>query len=199
MWKRVKKSLAKRKPENYEEKKADLEKLKAEQKAGALQLYYADGAGVSMETSVPYAWQKRGERLEIPCFKGKSLHLFGIWDAKKDLHLYSAEHTLNSQTVIAFIDNFLKEQAPPLTIVIDNAPIHTSKIFIDKQLEWSQKGFKIFHLPTYSPQLNLIEHLWRFMKYEWIEFSAYDCWDSLVSYVEEIAHNFGTKYTITFV
>ena len=28
-------------------------------------------------------------------------------------------------------------------------------------------------LPTYSPQLNSIEILWRFMKYEWIETEAY--------------------------
>ena len=35
----------------------------------------------------------------------------------------------------------------------------------------------------YSPQLNLIEILWRFMKYEWIELNAYESWDSLVSYV----------------
>ena len=35
---------------------------------------------------------------------------------------------------------------------------------------------------SYSPQLNLIEILWRFMKYEWIELNAYESWDSLVSY-----------------
>jgi transposase len=30
----------------------------------------------------------------------------------------------------------------------------------------------------YSPELNLIEFLWRFMKYEWIEMSTYRSWQS---------------------
>jgi transposase len=101
--------------------------------------------------------------------------------------------------LIAYIDDFLKEKETPLVIVIDNAPTHTSNMFINKQLEWEKSGFEVFNLPAYSPKLNLIEHLWRFMKYEWIEFNAYDCWDNLVNYVEKIAVNFGTEYTINFV
>ncbi len=51
----------------------------------------------------------------------------------------------------------------------NNAPIHRNKAFQKKIAEWQQKKLSIFWLPIYSPQLNLIETLWRFMKYEWIE------------------------------
>ncbi|MEY4517686.1 MAG: hypothetical protein RLZZ499_285 [Cyanobacteriota bacterium] len=44
----------------------------------------------------------------------------------------------------------------------------------------------------------LIETLWRFMKYEWIEGEAYTSWKNLVEYVENVLINFGTKYTINF-
>jgi hypothetical protein len=44
---------------------------------------------------------------------------------------------------------------------------------MEKLEEWEKKNLKIFWLPTYSPHLNLIEILGRFLKYEWIEFSAY--------------------------
>ena len=64
--------------------------------------------------------------------------------------------------------------------------------------EWKQKKLEIFWLPTYSPQLNLIETLWRFMKYEWIEKEAYLSWKNLVEYVENVLKDFGTKYTINF-
>ena len=83
-------------------------------------------------------------------------------------------------------------------VVLDNAPIHRSKAFQNKIAEWSKKKLKIFWLPTYSPQLNLIEILWRFMKYEWIESQAYTSWNNLVEYVENILKDFGTKYTINF-
>jgi hypothetical protein len=51
----------------------------------------------------------------------------------------------------------------------------------------------------YSPELNLIEILWRFIKYEWIEFSAHNSWSDLVNYVEGVIKNFGDKYKINFV
>ena len=53
-------------------------------------------------------------------------------------------------------------------------------------------------LLTYSPQLNLIEILWRFMKYEWIEQEAYFSWKNLVEYVKKVLSYFRTKYTINF-
>jgi len=49
-----------------------------------------------------------------------------------------------------------------------------------------------------SPQLNMIEILWRFMKYEWIELNAYETWESLVSYVEKVLREFGSTYVINF-
>ncbi|KAM3093389.1 IS630 family transposase, partial [Phormidesmis sp. 146-35] len=43
------------------------------------------------------------------------------------------------------------------------------------------------------------EILWRFIKYEWIEFSAYRNWQSLVQYVERVLKEFGENYVINFV
>ena len=83
-------------------------------------------------------------------------------------------------------------------LVIDNAPTHCSKMFGEKEIEWEKKGLKIFRLPTYSPHLNLIEHLWRFMKYTWIDFDAYDSFENLVEYVDKIGNDFGQEYTINF-
>ncbi len=56
-------------------------------------------------------------------------------------------------------------------IVADRSSIHTSNIIIDKIEEWKERGITIFELPSYSPELNLIEILWRFIKYHWIEIS----------------------------
>ncbi len=161
-------------------------------------MFYADGSGFSMIPSVPYAWQEKGTRIEIPSFKGKTLNLFGIWDAKENLNLYSVEGSLTSQIVIEYIDDFCKKISGRTVIVLDNASIHRSKIFKDRELGWKSRGLEIFYLPTYSPHLNLIEHLWRFMKYEWIDFSTYNSWENLVQYVENIANKFGNLYTINF-
>lgn len=199
IWKRVRKSLRDRRPDDYEEKKEELKKLVRLEQLGELNLFYADGSGFSLTPCVPYAWQEIGSRIEIPSTKSKTLNLFGIWDAKINLELFSVEGSLTSEIVIKYIDSFCENIEGRNVIVIDNASIHVSKAFKNKRIEWNSKGLEIFYLPTYSPHLNLIEHLWRFMKYEWIEFKAYKSWENLVEYIEKIAENFGTKYTINFV
>jgi transposase len=69
---------------------------------------------------------------------------------------------------------------------MNRASIHTSNAIFDQLEEWKERGLTIFELPTYSPELNLIEILWRLIKYEWLEIDAYSSWQSLVSSVERI-------------
>lgn len=114
------------------------------------------------------------------------------------LESYIFECKINSDIVINFLDRYVKKVDKLTVVVIDNAPIHRSKAFQSKIKEWKQKKLEIFWLPTYSPKLNLIEILWRFIKYEWIETSAYSSWKDLVKYVEKVLRDFGTKYTINF-
>jgi len=79
-------------------------------------------------------------------------------------------------------------------IVVDQAPIHTNDYRHDQLEEWGQREIEIFSLPSYSPQLNLIEILWRFIKYEWIPLSAYQSSINLVDYVEKVLREFGENY-----
>jgi transposase len=70
---------------------------------------------------------------------------------------------------------------------------------LEKLEEWSQKNLRIFWLPTYSPKQNLIEILWKFIKYKWIEIDAYSGWTSLLNYLKKVLNNFGKEYVINFV
>ena len=82
--------------------------------------------------------------------------------------------------------------------MLDQSSIHTSDAIYDKLEEWRQHHIELFWLPSYSPQLNLIEIVWRFMKYEWIELNANSSWQSLVDYVEKVLREFGDNYVIDF-
>ena len=55
---------------------------------------------------------------------------------------------------------------------------------------------EIFWLPTYSPKENLIEILWKFIKYEWIEVNAYESGSSLKKYFKKVVENVGKEYVI---
>ena|SRR5215813_962895 len=56
--------------------------------------------------------------------------------------------------------------------------------------EWPKVADAVIEA-KYSPELNCIEILWRFIKYEWIELAAYKSWAHLVDYVENVLQNFG--------
>ena len=113
-----------------------------------------------------------------------------------ELESYVSEQSITSEVVIACIDAFLPAVDKPTVIVMDKAPIHTSQAMRAKCEERKQHGVHIFELPSYSPELNLIEILWRFMKYQWLEIEAYQSWQSLVNNVEEILRSFGKNYVI---
>ena len=164
---------------------------------------------------VPYAWQDKSGVEGLKTNKSKRLNVIGLLNKDNDLESYIFENKITSEIVIKFLDNYANKINKRTVVVIDNAPIHRSKAFREKIAEWKEKKLEIFWLPTYSPQLNLIEremcrgflglqnraveHLWKFMKYHWIEISAYRCWNSLVEYVEKVLREFGDKYIINFV
>ncbi len=93
----------------------------------------------------------------------------------------------------------LSQQLAKKTYVcIDNAPMHRSQACIKQMPTWVKKGLMVKYLPAYAPALNLIEILWRFMKYYWLPFSAYTSFQCLSAAVEEILTRIGTDYTINF-
>jgi len=53
-------------------------------------------------------------------------------------------------------------------------------------------------LSSYSPELNLIEILWRHIKYRLLSFSAYQWLNVLIEALENILSHVGSKYQITF-
>jgi transposase len=186
-------------PLEYAEKKAQLAELQRRSEHGEIDLYYLDETGFCLIPCVPYGWQNIGEYLEIKSRQSQRLNVLGILNRENKLHAYVSTQTINSDVVVACIDTFFSAVERPTFIVMDRASIHTSSALWERLEEWRERDLHIFELPSYSPELNLIEILWRFIKYEWIEIDAYSSWQSLVSAVERILREFGEKYVINFV
>ncbi|OAD19995.1 Transposase [Candidatus Thiomargarita nelsonii] len=111
----------------------------------------------------------------------------------------SFDCTVDSDVVIACFDKFSEINSGKKRIVIlDNASIHTRYKFIENIDKWEKKGVFLKFLPTYSPELNIIEMLWRFIKYWWLPFEAYSSFDNLVNEVENILRNIGSMFKIGF-
>ena len=61
-----------------------------------------------------------------------------------------------------------------------------------------EKKLIVCFLPTYSPELNLIEILWRKVKYEWLNLLSIMCYKEFEQEVNRVFGSFGQEYTISF-
>lgn len=185
-------------PEFYTRKVKELEKLKQLEKIGKIEIRYVDETGFCLIPYLPYAWQEKKQKIEVKSQKSNRLNVLGFLTRQNQLEVYTFQCSINSDVVIACIDKFCEKITKKTVLIMDNSSIHQNNNFWNKEEEWSKKGLDIFFLPTYSPQLNIIEILWRFIKYQWLEINAYESYSALVKAVEDILINFGTKYTINF-
>lgn len=117
---------------------------------------------------------------------------------KNKFYFEAHETTFNSDKMIGFMDNFVEQTVKKTIVILDNSPIHKSKKFMAKIEEWKEKDLWIYFLPPYSPELNLIEILWRRIKYQWLDFDAYISFQNLKERLSFILNNFGVKYDINF-
>ena len=198
-WKRMRKSLkSKRDEEDFEKAQEELRELIELHEAGQLDLYYFDEAGISLTPTVPYGWQPIGERIEIPSQKSRQLNTLGFLRYDNQLTSYTVESTIDSEIVIACFDDFCSSLTGTTVVVIDNAPVHTSKKLQSRIAMWEEKGIFLYFLPPYCPELNLIEILWRMIKYHWLPIKAYDNFKSLVKHFRQILSQVGSRYRINF-
>ncbi|MCF6158689.1 MAG: IS630 family transposase [wastewater metagenome] len=199
VWKRIKKSPAKQPhPYRYHQRQQMIEKLQQREKAGEIDLRYFDATGFSLEPCVPYAWQGVGETLRIPSSRSSRLNVLGFLNRQNRLYPFVIEGKVDTSVVIMCFNQFIEHIQKKTFVLLDNAPVHTSREFIRHIPFWAKKNLIIKYLPPYCPELNLIENLWRLMKYKWLPFSAYTSFRRLVRSVEHILKFFGSQYNISF-
>jgi transposase len=200
IWKRMKRGLG-RTPDEWEVevKIPQLLKLKEQDKKGEIDLRYLDESGFSLMPYIPYAWQKKKSTIILKSCQSKRINILALMSCRNELSYEIHSSTVNSEVVIKFLDKFSQNLSKPTVVVMDQASIHTSDSLLSKLPQWEQKNLKIFWLPTYSPKQNLIEILWKFMKYEWIEVDAYESWSNLLKYLKKVLDNLGKEYAINFV
>ncbi|KAA6336637.1 hypothetical protein EZS27_015214 [termite gut metagenome] len=175
-----------------------MESLKSLEDGGYIDLSFGDESHSGLTPNVPYAWQRKENPILLPAAKGKFLHVIGSMTRRNTLFFEALESTCNTDKVIGFMDRFVAQVNKKTVVILDNSPIHKSKKFIAKSEEWKEKEVLIFFLPACSPELNLIEILWRRIKYQWIPFDAYGCFENLKERLTEVLTNCGGKYDIIF-
>lgn len=200
IWKRVRTSLSNKKnKQQFEIAQKEIAELKQKNEQKKITLCYYDESGFTLVPKIPYAWQKVNETIEIPSSRSKSFNVLGLLSPNTYFESIVIEGTVTADIVINYFDEFAKSLTQETWVILDNAPTHKSEAFQARITEWKNKNLYLYFLPAYSPELNLIEILWRFIKYKWLAFSAYLSINHLEKALMEVLANIGTKYQITYV
>lgn len=198
-WRRIRRSLKGLRDEAlFRHAKDELEGLQAAHREGLLELYYFDEAGFRRIPSVGYAWQEKGERLEVVSQRSVSENVLGFLSLDCRFQPFVFRGAIDASVVIDCFDTFSHLIEKETWVVIDNAPVHISEEFEDEIERWAKRGLHIYFLPAYCPELNLIEHLWRKIKYEWLPLSAFASNKAFAQALDNILSQVGSKYQITF-
>jgi transposase len=130
-------------------------------------LYFSDGVHLKHNAEAGYAWSLLGEPHLIPTNTGRQRYnILGAYCTQTHEHLFIlTEDNLNQETMIELMWR-LRAKHPgsgEIYVVLDNASYNRA-IRVAATAVLYRITLKF--LPPYSPNLNLIERLWKFMRKE---------------------------------
>jgi transposase len=202
--------------------KADVEKQRAflqqeltppldETKAGKRHLFFVDAAHFVLRPFLTFVWCFVRLFLKAPAGRQRYNVLGALHATTHQLITVTNESYINALSVIELLKELASRFSDaPITLVMDNARYQRCRAIM---AEAERLGIQLLFLPPYSPNLNLIERLWKFVKkkalyseyYE--DFAAFkkginDCLGKMeTEYKEELASlltlNFQTFENVT--
>ena len=128
---------------------------------------YFDEAGFSASPPVQYGWSPHGDPHQVEPKPHCRRSVLGALDYAANTFQYEiTDQSVTRTTVVKFLEQVAEQGDDRLTfIVLDNARMHHG---IDQKIleHWLMQHYTILvYLPAYSPELNLIEILWKQAKY----------------------------------
>jgi transposase len=175
-WKKCKKLLAKGDPA---ERVAFVErflKLYEQVVRGEIILVYVDESHFHRDMENGYTWGRIGKRVwRFSCCAPLSdrINWYGAYNFSDGECFIWNEGNCNKEHTVQFLRRlvtFLVPDGRRVVVIWDNAPWHKAHL---AQQAAKALGIELVRLPSYSPDLNAIEGLWKWMREEVTQMSCY--------------------------
>jgi len=181
---------------DHDEQKAFLDdKLQPrlqEAKQGKRTVLYVDAAHFVYGPFLGYLWCL--VRLFVPGPSGrKRYNVLAALDAVTHRVIRVSNHAyINAESVCALLRKVAAAGLKgPITLVLDNA--RYQKCELVKTLAASL-GIELLYLPSYSPNLNLIERLWKFVKKECLGCRVLPTYEAFTTAIDDCLASLNTRH-----
>lgn len=142
----------------------ELKPLLEKAKAGLVKVFFVDSSHFVMGAGFGKIWTKA--RMYIKSSSGRQRYnVLGALDfVTKKITAITNETYITSTQVVELIDKLIEENMGSIIyLVMDNARYQRCKLVIEHA---ESRGVKLKFIPPYSPNLNLIERFWKYVKKE---------------------------------
>ena len=100
------------------------------------------------------------------------------------------EGKLNGEAYVQFLSEVLSKTKKHIVLIQDGAPYHKGKV-VKKFFKKHASRITVFQLPSYSPDFNPIEKLWKKIKEKGTHLTYFPTFDALKNKVNEMLDLFG--------
>lgn len=128
-------------------------------------LLFQDESMIRDYQAISKTWFAKGKQRIIPTYgKHEGAKLVGTLNYETGRIDVEEHSKYDAQVFLSFLKNtLLRYPTGKIVIILDNAKIHHAKLLHDF-LESNKSRLTLKFLPPYSPNLNLIEGLWGWLK-----------------------------------
>jgi transposase len=139
------------------------EKLKKKKKKND-RIYFMDGVHPLHNSQPAYGWIRKGTDMVLKSNTGRErLNLNGAYNMEDHTAVIQESESINAQSTVSLLEKMMQNQPlGKIYVILDNARYYRSEMvttFVKKN-----KRLKLVFLPPYSPNLNVIERLWKLFK-----------------------------------
>jgi len=171
-----------------------LQPILDEAKQGKRTVLFVDAAHFVMGAFLGMVWCF--VRLLLPSASGRKRHnVLGAYDPiTREAITVTNDTYINQDVFCEFLDKIAKAYADsgrPITLILDNARYQKCQSVANKA---KALNIELLYLPPYSPNLNLIERLWRFVKKQVLYSKHYDRFDAFRNSINTCITELGTCY-----
>ncbi len=149
-------------------------------------LLFGDEASFAQWGSLGYTWAPIGQQPTVPTTgKRKAYKVFGLIDYFSGrLFFQGIDGKFNALSYQTFLESVLDQTTQPLFLVQDGAPYHRAAAL---RAFWAehQDRLHVTQLPSYSPDYNPIEVLWRATNPQATHNRYFPVFETLIESVEE--------------
>jgi transposase len=160
---------------------------------GLVKVYFADGVHLIYGYQDGYFWCK--ERISVPSAYGrKRANLLGFMNAVTyETERVMGDLYLDSDCVCEGLEKVRNNNPNDmLYIILDNAAYQKCE---KVKLKAQELNINLIYLPPYSPNLNLIERLWKFLRKNVLAGNYYESFELFNSSIKAFIDTLHIEYT----